>query len=85
MASIKINKGKSDPSASIKVIKGFLSLAFKRTGRQGLRPPQQWITIVPPPKVPPLRFRTPLGPIKPYIVLISSLNPGGCTFRGGSQ
>ena len=28
------------------------------------------------------RFRTLLGLIKPYIVLISSFNPGGCTFGG---
>ena len=33
--------------------------------------PREGITIVPPSKV-------HLGLIKPYIVLISSLNPGGC-------
>ena len=36
-----------------------------------------------PPKVPPPRFRTLLGLIKPYIVPKSSLNPGGGVPLGG--
>ena len=39
------------------------------------------ITVVRPQRYPP-GFRTPLGLLKPYIILISSLNLGGGTFGG---
>ena len=57
-----------------------LGLMVKDLGFRGIRD----YNSTPPKGTIPPRLRTLLGLIKPYIVLISSLNPGGVPLGGGT-